>query len=695
MLFLVSIFAIFAELAFVRLFTTNVGGTAYFANLFLLTGIICIAAGFRAKKRTYQQILFPMTLIIPFGMIHYLTRFNLIATYPGEFFWFNVANLYPKPSDFDLQLAIYLLCFSMIPFMVVAGKTQGYYFRKEGLQAVGYLKMALGGILGALLFMIQNNYFPDMYVLSLFLLGGATGIGFMFSSNTIQKVLLVMFCVIIMLPLYSYSKHSIWSPYYRIQLVPIINNVAEDISVQAFDILVNGFFITRVNLKPSKRPIDLILNAVAPENKELLFIGSGTGENIAHALNMGFRKITAVEIEGKFVELSNRMHWAKPYKSPHVKLIIDDGRAFLTRDKHSYDLIFYSFVDSHTSSSSVARFRLDNFLYTVEGLSQAWKKINDDGMMMVSFATGTPWLRERLYHLMKEVTGGVVQVFRLPGIQTFYVIHKSKMRFKGDAPLIDITNQFNDSRHSLVPTDDSPFLYSLEKRIPDEHVRFLISMGLLFIVINQVLFPIDKTDQTLGKIRRDRQLIVFSFFSGSAFLFIELYSIGAMTPIWGSTFLSQSITIAIIIFLSYLGSLAGNFYKPDLRIGWILLLGLLLIAFFGRDLFHPFRGTLLSSRYLFSVVVLLPLFPAGFIYYRYWDECHPQNRQRMYSANLLGGAIGGLLECLVIVMGYRNVFYISMILYTFAFLSAYYYPISTASESRQPALENRCDKNSE
>ena len=145
-----SIAGVFSQLAFVRMYTTMAGGTGYYGNLILLVCLIALAAGFFAHRLANWAIAIPYGLLLAFLCTLWLYGYNLLPKVSGEFFWTSVANVYARPADFDLQLAIILLSLCATPVMMLLGSQQGRHLLPLRPGFVGYLVMALGGALGGL-----------------------------------------------------------------------------------------------------------------------------------------------------------------------------------------------------------------------------------------------------------------------------------------------------------------------------------------------------------------------------------------------------------------------------------------------------------------------------------------------------------------------------------------------------------------
>ena len=69
-------------------------------------------------------------------------------------------------------------------------------------------------------------------------------------------------------------------------------------------------------------------------------------------------------------------------------------------------MVCYGLLDSHAMFSSMSSLRLDNFVYTEEGLGAAWKRVKDNGILSVSFSVfAGDWMYYRMLGLVKKATG--------------------------------------------------------------------------------------------------------------------------------------------------------------------------------------------------------------------------------------------------------------------------------------------------
>ncbi len=147
--------------------------------------------------------------------------------------------------------------------------------------------------------------------------------------------------------------------------------------------------------------------ALGDRRGRALVIGAGTGNDVQGAVRQGFREVDAVDIDGRIIALGRRLHPERPYSNPRVHAIVDDGRAYFEQYAGPpYDVVAFGFVDSHAMFSSLSTLRLDNYLYTEEGLRAAWRLVAPGGLLSVNLSfAGGPWMLERLYWTLADATG--------------------------------------------------------------------------------------------------------------------------------------------------------------------------------------------------------------------------------------------------------------------------------------------------
>jgi SAM-dependent methyltransferase len=137
----------------------------------------------------------------------------------------------------------------------------------------------------------------------------------------------------------------------------------------------------------------------------VLVLGAGTGNDVAAAIRNNAGKVSAVEIDPLIQGLGKKLHFEKPYDSPRVKVVINDARSFVETTNEHFDLVVFSLLDSHTTSSYYSNIRIDNYVYTVEAIQATKRLLNPDGVMVIKFFVRNPWIAGRLNALLQDVFG--------------------------------------------------------------------------------------------------------------------------------------------------------------------------------------------------------------------------------------------------------------------------------------------------
>ena len=86
-------------------------------------------------------------------------------------------------------------------------------------------------------------------------------------------------------------------------------------------------------------------------------------------------------------------------------MILNDARSYVQNTDHRFDLIIFSFLDSHTTSSYYSTIRIYNYVYTLEAIRETKTLFKPGGLMIIKFAVLTPWIGGRLKELAQAAFG--------------------------------------------------------------------------------------------------------------------------------------------------------------------------------------------------------------------------------------------------------------------------------------------------
>jgi len=122
-------------------------------------------------------------------------------------------------------------------------------------------------------------------------------------------------------------------------------------------------------------------------NPKVLVIGIGGGVDGLIALAHGATEVVGVDINRFITEAITRRYdryTGRIFNRPDVKIIVAEGRHYLSRTKDCYDLIQLSGVDTFTALASGAYALTETYLYTTEAIKEYWNHLHDGGILSFS-----------------------------------------------------------------------------------------------------------------------------------------------------------------------------------------------------------------------------------------------------------------------------------------------------------------------
>src|SRR5260370_3668803 len=105
-------------------------------------------------------------------------------------------------------------------------------------------------------------------------------------------------------------------------------------------------------------------------------------------------------IDTMIQQLVFRFNPDHPYSSEHVKVVINDGRAFLENTSEKYDLIIFALPDSLRLTSSNTTLRLESFLLTQDSIEAARTRLTSNGVLVLYNYYRDQWLVEKLANMV-------------------------------------------------------------------------------------------------------------------------------------------------------------------------------------------------------------------------------------------------------------------------------------------------------
>jgi hypothetical protein len=202
----------------------------------------------------------------------------------------------------------------------------------------------------------------------------------------------------------------------------------------------------------------------------VLIVGAGSGNDVAVALSEGATHVDAVEIDPTIRALGKKYHADKPYRDPRVTVHINDGRAFIQNDHGKYNLILFALPDSLTLLSGQGSLRLENYLFTKESMKTVKKHLLPGGTFAMYNYYET-YLLDRYASTLKDVYGQAP----CQEVGDALAARKQAVLTTGAGATVNCQTAWTGT-HVSAPTDDYPFPYLAQRRIPSFYWHTLLLM---------------------------------------------------------------------------------------------------------------------------------------------------------------------------------------------------------------------------
>ena len=710
-LFVISAGGLFLELVLIRLLASEIRVFAYFKNFPLLAAFIGLGLGcYVADKRPVRLwlsavLVFLLSLSAVFSEPLHLS--NLFFPDPALYIFRGsilspnlisnaqayplVGKLYGHVSTTSLMLLIGVTSFAIIGFLFAAtamvfypiGQLTGVLFgRVAPLRA--YAVNVGGALAGSLLFTLVSYLelgpafwlVPPLAVLAYFAwAAGKRAVG---GLAVVAAVVLVIVLPLAKVP----GERLIWSPYYRINLVPGVPETASLPNGKDFG------YTLRVNHDYFQRAVDLRASAIqaAPglktvagdydlpykllgQKDRVLVVGSGMGNDVAAALRAGAGKVTAVEIDPVIIRLGKELHPEHSLADPRTTVVNNDARAFFHQnaqgrggDAAQFDMIVFGLLDSQTALSSMSSVRLEFYVYTEESMREALSLLDKDhGIAVISFSVGwRDWVGERMFRTIANAAGstplaitrgeydGGVTFVAGPGLAK---IDRTRL---ASFDAIDVTAKYD--RSAKPCTDDWPFLYVNPDHLP---WVYLMALALLMAVGSRMVWRAMKRVAPADAPTEGPGFDFHMFLMGAAFMLVETGAIARLSLVFGATWLVNAAVLSAVL-LRVLASNALVIARraPALKSCYVALCVSLFVIFavpFGVFVAIP------GGWVLAALLVAMPVFFSGLVFSETFARA--PSAHIALGSNMLGSLLGGALEALSLAIGIRALSLAALVIY--------------------------------
>jgi hypothetical protein len=637
-LILASFLMLFTELVLIRWTGAYVVYLSYFANFILLGSFLGIGIAFlRARKKPDLFRLSPIVLALFLGLVIGFPA--TIDRTGGNLVYFGVQTH---------GLPVWLV----LPFVFVATAltmttvAHGVAVRFAALPALeAYRLDILGSIAGIVTF--SGLALAGLGPIAWGLVIAVLFIGLIRRPSLLQWVAVVS--VVAVLAIGALHADTIWSPYYRLRVSHMQGNTSID---------ANGVPHQTAVPAGSDHDYDLIYERLVTSPSRVLVIGAGNGNDVATALAHGGQSVDAVEIDPKLMAIGEEFHPSRPYQDPRVHRIIDDGRAYLERTHDTYDLIIFALPDSLTLLAGQSALRLESYLFTKQAFEAARDHLTPGGAFAMYNFYREQWLADRLAGTLTGVFGNR-PCFDL-GQKVVDNVGQFSVFVDAPAPsTLRCTTVWDPKGRTIVEpaVDDRPFLYLRERSIPAKY------LAALFLVLLASLIGVWLAGGAFKPMTRYVDL----FFMGAAFLLLETKAVVQFALLFGTTWFVNALVFAgvlAIVLLAIEVERRVRIGRPLLLFG-LLFLGLVVAWLVPTD---ALLGFSVVPRFLLATTLaFFPIFVANLIFAeRFRDTADPT---AAFGANLLGAMLGGTLEYLSLLVGFRALLFVVAALYLIAYLT--------------------------
>jgi len=645
---------LFVELLLIRWVPSEVRYIGFFSNFLLMASFLGIGIGLLlGRRREFDTVaIFPILLLVVVTLITKL-ELNVQVSDPNELFFglaeSNAAdvNFLVLPIVFGLVTALMAsLAIPLGPLLRSMPPLQAYAWDITGsmLGIAGFTALSAAGTPPIVWFAVVS-------VLVVALLAGGVG------RRLLRIPAVLALLVLLLLSYTEINANEIWSPYYRINTYRAGNG----------ELYVNVNGIPHQALHPVDAPKEQFYDQLyrwfpGRTYANVLVVGAGSGTDVAISLAKGAGHVDAVEIDRSIQQLGIDYHPDHPYQDPRVTRIENDGRAFIRGTDKRYDLVIFALPDSLTLVSSTANIRLESFLFTDQAFQSVRDHLAPGGVFVVYNYYRDNWLIAKIASMLESAFDSHPIIRLYDAHKAIFAIGPMIDALNGAAPPGDAVDAVPDPGPGplTAASDDWPFLYLRAPFIaPYYFTALAFALGI-------ALFGVFSAARVGGT--TIRRFSPHFFVLGAAFLLLETRSLVSFSLLFGSTWLVN----AMAFFAILASVLLAIFVNARLRIQRAGLLYALLFIALGVAYVLPPESLLIDPpalRYLLAgVVAFAPVFLANLVFtYSFRDT---RTADMAFASNLLGAMVGGALEYVALLTGYRFLLVVVAVLYALAWLFA-------------------------
>src|SRR6266704_1504554 len=601
-----SFLMLFTELVLIRWITANNVFVTETTNLILLASFLGIGIGFLNARSGRDYLRWtPVALL---ALVAFVLLFPVVVHSTGGPTPFRGIGRMPALPRLLSFAAVFVLTVA-----VMAGFGQAVARVFVGFRPLSAYRLdILGSIAGIALFSVLS--FLDQPPATWGVIAGAGLVGLLLPKVRWWQVAAVMGAVAL-LAIESFTSGQSWSPYNKLVFRELHGNPAY-VRVVANNILFQ-------TIRPVWRLQDFYFypyRHVTPQNLgRVLIIGAGTGNDVAVALSKGAQHVDAVEIDPSLVAAGRQRHLNHPYQDPRVTVYVADGRQYLQDTSKRYNLILLALPDSLTALAGQSGIRLESYMLTEQSIAAARAHLAPGGTFAM-YNWYAPFVFNRYATTLEGVfhrtpcaeVGGVRGAGRRPAVLTV----------APGGPVPHCASFWHGTRVAPA-TDNWPFPYLRHPSIPAFYLAILaaILLGSLLLV-----------RAGGGSFTRMTSYVDLAFLV-AVYLAVETARWVRLPP-------------PPVLYGALIAALAVAWVVPQAS-----LLGLPVIPRFLAG----------------SALAFAPVFLANLVFAQRFSGV--EGSGTAFAANLLGAMVGGTIEYVALISGYRFLLILVAILYALAFIT--------------------------
>ncbi len=643
-LLLASGLMLFLELALIRWLGSNVLHLSYFTNFVLLGSFLGIGLGFLLARTRHSAVLWsPLILAGLVALVVFVpVRINRTS---DEIIYFTSIDPTGPPAWITLPFIFAAVAATLLGPAEIVGRC---FKELEPLDAYRLdLMGSLAGIAGftALSFLRAPSVVWGIVVAVAYLL--------LLAPKPPAPATIAAAALVGLLTLETMGAGISWSPYYKVKTDPIPGLGSND----HLRISVNGIphqEMWAADARLQREPQYALPYERLDGNplRNVLIIGAGSGSDVAIALRKGAEHVDAVEIDPRILQIGQERHPDRPYDDPRVSTYVNDGRAFLEQSERKYDLILFALPDSLVLVSGASAIRLESYLFTEQAVAAARDHLTPRGGFAMYNYYREDRLIDRLAGTVADVFGHEPCVDRVGGGGQAVIaaaLTPAAQTCAGVQPALP-------SERAAPSTDDRPFVYFFGSTLPALYPLAIGCILALSIVCVRVLAGPFQSMRPYGDL----------FFMGAAFLLLETKNITSFALLFGTTWVVNAIVFAGVLVAVLLAvETTRRLRTPPLPTIYAGIAVALAISYAVPN--SALLELPLAARVVAEVcLAFTPIYLANVAFAKRFAAT--DDSRAAFAVNILGAMVGGCLEYLALLTGYRNLLLLTALLYLTAFL---------------------------